>query len=709
MREPQSCQEVEGLQQATNVLKEYFGYDSFRTGQDEIVQHVLAGNDTVGIMPTGGGKSLCYQVPSLLLDGVTVVISPLISLMKDQVDALIQQGIPATYINSTLTARETDETMAGLSEGEYKLLYIAPERLESRSFLRFLQTLPIPLVAVDEAHCLSQWGHDFRPSYMNISSAVAQLPTNPVILALTATATPQVQQDILHHLHIRDENMVLTGFERDNLFFQVVKGENRKKWVENYVKKNRDHSGIIYCATRKEVEALHQLLERKGIAVGKYHGGLSDSLREEQQDSFLNDSISIMVATNAFGMGINKSNVRYVIHYQLPKNMEGYYQEAGRAGRDGVDSECILLFAPQDIQTQRYIIEQNISPDMQMNEMQKLREMIDFAHTESCLQQYILTYFGEKGDARCGKCSNCLDDREQEDVTVKAQMVLSCMLRMNERFGTSLIAGVLTGSKNKKIKDWRFDQLSTYGLMKDQSQKDVSLFIEYLIAEGVIAVEGGSYPILKVSSKGKEVLLGQRSILRKIQKTMVRVIQKEDPVFESLRQIRKELAESAGVPPFVIFSDKTLHDMSDKRPKSRDEFLDVSGVGQNKLVKYGDAFLKGIADFEERAVMEEAPGERMEEEGPSHIVSYQLFMEGYDPKQIASRRGMSSTTIENHIARAYEEGIGKDWTRLFSEEEEGLIRGAVQEAGSDKLKPIKELLPDEISYFQIKAFLAKQT
>jgi ATP-dependent DNA helicase RecQ len=708
------------IKEAQDVLKQYFGYDEFRNGQGEIISNILSGRNTAGIMPTGGGKSICYQIPAMLLDGVTVVISPLISLMKDQVDSLIFQGIPATYVNSTLSAAEVEERMEELALGEYKLLYIAPERLESSYFIKFLDSLNIPLVAVDEAHCLSQWGHDFRPSYLRINDAVNQLSSHPVILALTATATPQVQIDILNHLHIPAENKVLTGFQRTNLFFNVLKGEDRKRWVGQYVQRNSKQSGIIYCATRKEVENVHGYLVKKGLSAGKYHGGLSDSLRLEQQEAFLNDSIMVMVATNAFGMGINKSNVRYVLHYQIPKNMEAYYQEAGRAGRDGVESECILLFSPQDIQTQRYIIEQNVmNPDLHRNELQKLRDMVDFVHTESCLQNYILSYFGEDADTECGHCSNCLDDRETEDVTVKAQMVLSCMIRMNERFGTSLISGVLTGSKGKKILDFGFEKLTTYGLLKGESQKEVGLFIDYLIAEGIIDVEGGSFPILKVSSKGKEVLLGERKVSRKKQVNPAPVLSDEDELFQVLRKLRKSIADEEGVPPFVIFSDKTLHDMCLKQPANDTEFLNVSGVGESKLERYGtlfinemNSFLKKNEDYtrkvEQKESMPSSTSTRAKADEPSHKLTFKLFRENKSIKDIAAAREMSTATIENHIIRSYEEGMETDWTIFFTDEEEYMIEEAVRKVGEKPLKPIKEELPEEISYFQIKGYLAKR-
>jgi ATP-dependent DNA helicase RecQ len=704
--------------ESQNVLKQYFGYEEFRVGQAEIISNILSGKNTAGIMPTGGGKSICYQVPALMLEGITLVISPLISLMKDQVDSLTVQGIPATYINSTLSASEVEERMIEVSLGEYKLLYIAPERLESSRFTNFLDSLKIPLVAVDEAHCLSQWGHDFRPSYLGIFNVVKQFSSKPVILALTATATPQVQIDILDHLHIPEENKVLTGFQRNNLFFNVLKGEDRKRFTGNYVQKNKEQSGIIYCATRKEVENVYEYLLKKGISAGKYHGGLSDSLRLEQQEAFLNDSIMVMVATNAFGMGINKSNVRYVLHFQIPKNMEAYYQEAGRAGRDGVESECILLFSPQDIQTQRYIIEQNVmSRELHQNELQKLRDMVDFVHTESCLQNYILSYFGEETDSVCGHCSNCLDDRETEDVTITAQMVLSCMIRMNERFGSSMISGVLTGSKGKKIMDFGFDKLSTYGLLKGKSQKDVGLFIDYLISEGIIEVEGGSFPILKVSAKGKEVLMGEIPVSRKIQLHSAPVLTDDDELFHALRKLRKSIADEEGVPPFVIFSDRTLHDMCVRQPSSKTEFLAVSGVGDSKLERYGRRFLAEISSFlkgnqeysaKQKESISSVSSPKETSDQPSYLMTFEMFQDKKSIKEIASEREMSPTTIENHIIRSFEEGKGSDWSIFFTEEVESLIEKAVNEVGEKPLKPIKESLPEDVSYFQIKGYLAKR-
>lgn len=585
------------MQQALAVLAEKFGYTSFRTGQEQVIQHVMDGQDALCVMPTGGGKSLCYQVPAMLFEGTVLVISPLISLMKDQVDALWQLGIPAAYINSTLSSEEYFGILENAIAGHYRLLYIAPERLESESFLRELSRMSVPMIAIDEAHCISQWGHDFRPSYRNISRVLNCFYEKPVLLALTATATPHVREDIRLQLGIPQEQTVMTGFERSNLVFTVVKGQNREKFIKEYASKNKGEAGIVYAATRKAVESIYELLNRAGFEAAKYHGGMADSERHQEQERFLNDEATVMVATNAFGMGIDKSNIRYVIHYQMPKNMESYYQEAGRAGRDGLDSECVLLFASQDIQTQRFLIDQSPDPSRVPAELEKLQGMIDYCHTEKCLQQYIVTYFGEQDAPVCGRCANCTDTREQMDVTLEAQKVLSCVIRMGQRFGKTMIAQVLTGSRNKKLLDFKFDQLTTYGLLKEKNAKEVSDFIEFLISANCLQVENGQFPTIRVAERGKEVLLGNDKIMRKgsfVSKTLT----EDDPLFEQLRQLRRQLAQEAGVPPFVVFSDKTLKDMSMKKPSTSAEFLDVVGVGQTKLEIYGEAFIEEIKTFQ---------------------------------------------------------------------------------------------------------------
>ena len=582
------------LRQAQKILKDYFGYDSFRKGQQEVIQNVLNGQDTLCVMPTGGGKSLCYQVPALALDGTTIVISPLISLMKDQVDLLRANGIQAAFINSSLTSSEIDKTMMNVRNGEVKLLYIAPERLEMDSFCMALSQLNVPLIAIDEAHCISQWGHDFRPSYRAISKVLKLWKTKPTIIALTATATPTVSEDICQVLHIESEDTFITGFARDNLTFKVLAGENREKFIKNYLENNKNESGIIYAATRKAVDSLYELLLKFGISVAKYHAGMSEAERNEEQNRFLADQAQLMIATNAFGMGINKTNVRYVIHYQMPRNMESYYQEAGRAGRDGLPSECILLYSPSDEQTQRFLIDQSRDPSRIPLELEKLQRMVDYCHTEMCLQLYILQYFGEEVEVTCERCGNCCDERPSVEVTEDAQRVLSCVVRMGQKFGKTITSQVLAGSKNKKVEGFR--HLSTFGILKKMSAKEIANFIEFLIAERILLVHPGQFPTIYVSEDGKDVLLGKRKVSRRVQ-TVKAVVKQDDPLFEKLRGLRREIAEREGVPPFVVFSDKTLRDMCEKQPIDEVGFLEVSGVGQNKLEKYGELFISSIREF----------------------------------------------------------------------------------------------------------------
>ncbi|MES5927108.1 DNA helicase RecQ [Bacillus cereus group sp. MG9] len=697
---------------AQELLASYFGYSSFRRGQDETIKNVLDGKDTVCIMPTGGGKSICYQIPALVFEGTTLVISPLISLMKDQVDTLVQNGISATYINSSISITEANQRIQLAKQGHYKLLYVAPERLDSMEFVDQLIDMKIPMIAIDEAHCISQWGHDFRPSYLHIHRILDYLPEKPLVLALTATATPQVREDICNTLGINQENTIMTTFERENLSFSVIKGQDRNAYLADYIRQNQKESGIIYAATRKVVDQLYEDLGKAGVSVSKYHAGMSDHDRNEQQELFLRDEISVMVATSAFGMGIDKSNIRYVIHYQLPKNMESYYQEAGRAGRDGLDSECILLYSSQDVQVQRFLIDQSTGESRFSNELEKLQNMTDYCHTEQCLQSFILQYFGEEPKEDCGRCGNCTDDRESIDVTRESQMVLSCMIRTNQRFGKQMIAQVLTGSKNKKVIEFNFHTLPTYGLLSNRSVKEVSEFIEFLISDELIAVEHGTYPTLKVTEKGKEVLLGKENVLRK-ERVETRQIVQDHPLFEVLREVRKEIAQGEGVPPFVIFSDQTLKDMCAKMPQSDSELLTVKGIGEHKLVKYGSHFLQAVQRFIEdnpnyaETIKTEVVSESKKSgkaSANSHLETYEMYKQGIDLDEIAKERSLSRQTIENHLIRCFEDGMEVDWNSFVPAEYESLIETAVQNAEGG-LKSIKDQLPNEVSYFMIRAYL----
>lgn len=576
-----------------------------------MVDCLLSGRDALGIMPTGAGKSICYQVPAIMFGGVTIVVSPLISLMKDQVNALVQQGVKAAYINSSLTDTQYDKVLKNAALGIYKIIYVAPERLASVSFINLCRRIKISMVAVDESHCVSQWGQDFRPSYLNINKFISMLPKRPIIGAFTATATDEVKKDIIYILQLENPAVVTTGFDRPNLFFSVLRPAKKDSRLIELIKERRDKSGIIYRSTRKKVESVCDFLIEKGFSATRYHAGLSDEECIKNQDDFVYDRKLIMVATNAFGMGIDKSNVSYVIHYNMPKNIESYYQEAGRAGRDGQEADCILFYGAGDVQTCRYFIE-NTEPNPQLtpeqNEMFKQREeerlkhMIFYCRTSDCLRNYMLRYFGDEAEENCGKCSNCLTKFETVDVTIEAQKILSCIIRTGQKFGATIISDVLRGKTNDRITSFGLDRQSTFGIMKDSKPTEIRYIIEKLEEQGYIISVGAGKPILRVTEMSYPVLKGKAKV--KVKKT-VRIKTKEKTVeetvnislFDTLKQIRYEIASKKGVPAFLIFSDASLMDMCRKLPVTPEEFLSVNGVGDNKLKQYGDRFISAIAEY----------------------------------------------------------------------------------------------------------------
>lgn len=585
------------LNKARQVLQKFYGYEDFRPGQKKVVESLLNRNDTVAIMPTGAGKSICFQIPALLFEGVTLVISPLISLMKDQVDSLRQLGIAAVYINSSVSKAQLYKDLQNISAGFYKIIYIAPERLTSEYLPDSFKNLNISMVAVDEAHCLSQWGHDFRPSYRNILNFTNSLRIKPIISAFTATATPEVKTDIINLLGLKQPNVFVTGFDRPNLYFSVLRGEVKDKFVIDYVKKHQDEAGIIYVGTRKDVDALQVLLEIKGIKAGRYHAGMTDEERNQMQEDFLYDNLSVMVATNAFGMGIDKPNVRYVIHYNMPKNMEAYYQEAGRAGRDGLSGNCILLYSPQDTQLQKFLISKSTESEIrQQLEYKRLQSMVDYCHTPQCLRAFILHYFGEFDvEEHCDNCSNCKLEGELIDITIDAQKVLSCVYRMHERFGVKMIAEVLKGSKSAKVKQFNFERLSTYGLMKERKLKDISDLILRLSAMQYLDITESQYPVVTLNELSWQVLRGQKKVWQKM--VIVKKAKAKGELFEALRSLRKELAIKEKLPPYMIFSDATLTQMATDKPTDLELMKDIRGVGEFKLQKYGEKFLTVIKSY----------------------------------------------------------------------------------------------------------------
>ncbi len=606
-------QPVVTKQQALRMLETYFGYTSFRPAQEAPIASLLRNEDVIGIMPTGAGKSICFQIPALCKPGLTIVFSPLISLMKDQVDGLLVQNIPAALINSTLTQAEFYKTMYEVRSGKIKLLYIAPERLGSNFFCNVLRALPIAQVIVDEAHCISEWGHDFRPSYRLIGEWLNSLPKRPIVGAFTATATKYVENDIKKLLGLDKANVYVTGFDRPNLSFSVIRTPKRMDYVVHYVRQHANENGIIYCATRKDVDRVYENLTRAGIKVGHYHGGLSDEVRREMQNAYADDKLQVMVATNAFGMGIDKSNVRYVLHYQMPRNMESYYQEAGRAGRDGAPAECILLYSGQDVQVHKYLIEQSIeTPERQEVELRKLQSMIDYCFCSNCLRKYMLNYFGESTVwTTCDNCSSCKGSGDKVNVTKEAKAIFRAIMGTDERYGVSMITSIVRGERTDRIMRAGHDALPVFGLLSNVDEKSIKGLIQQFVASGYLRSSSGKYPVLSLTAGAEEVLGGHKEVEEIRQHVSVpsrtsrststtsrgKSSSGSGGLFEHLRQHRKRLAEEAGLRPYLIFPDTVLIDLANLRPTTLGEFGNVKGVGEAKLKKYGLSFLQAISEY----------------------------------------------------------------------------------------------------------------
>ena len=578
-----------------DVLHKYYGYTSFRKGQENIITSIINKEDVLAIMPTGGGKSICYQVPALCLDGITIVISPLISLMKDQVDALKTMGVKARLINSSLSNSEYSGVLEEIENDECKIIYIAPERLDSMDFVNIIRGKNISQVAIDEAHCVSQWGHDFRVSYKKIPYFINRLDKRPIVTAFTATASNEVREDIINILNLHNPAVYITGFDRENLSINIVKSSSKNKYTLDYVENHKNESGIIYASTRKEVETIYEGLLKRNYSVAKYHAGLSNEARKEYQENFINDDIKIMVATNAFGMGIDKPNIRWVLHYNMPQSIENYYQEIGRAGRDGEDSECVLLFSPGDVHTQKYLVEVGIeNPDRKRVQYKKLQQMVDLVYSNTCYRKNILNYFGETFLEDCNNCSNCLNEGEVVDKTLDAQKVISCIARMKRSFGATMIIDVLRGSKNKKVLDLGFDTLTTYGIMKNYSNEDLKTFINTLVSHGFLDVvenigPRGSFPTIKLNEQSLKVIRQEIKVEFKEDKvTKSRYVENE--LYEMLVSLRSEIAKEEGIAPYMVFGDATLKNMASVYATNKEEMLNISGVGQIKYEKYGNRF-----------------------------------------------------------------------------------------------------------------------
>ncbi|SHJ15484.1 ATP-dependent DNA helicase, RecQ-like [Dethiosulfatibacter aminovorans DSM 17477] len=711
------------MEKIYEILKTLYGYDEFRNKQKEIIENIVEGNDVFTIMPTGGGKSICYQIPSLMFNGLSIVISPLISLMKDQVDELKRIGLPAEYINSSQSQAEYSEALEAIEENRCKLLYVSPERLELEGFKSILLNKSVDMIAVDEAHCVSQWGHDFRPGYRNISTFISSFDKRPVVAAFTATANEEVKKDIVNLLGLSNPEIFISGFDRENLELRVLRGLDRDLFIESYLHNHRDSSGIVYCATRKRVDELYSKFSKKGYPVSRYHGGMSPGERTENQERFMYDDTKVVFATNAFGMGIDKSNIRFVIHYNMPQSIENYYQEAGRAGRDGLDSECILLFGRQDITIQKYLIENSIdNVERQNHKYSQLKIMNDYCYTSDCLRKYILGYFGEiYGKDSCSNCTNCSDDFEKVDITLEAQKILSCIHRAGQRFGANMIALVLKGSQNKKVLNFGLNKLSTYGIMEEYSTEEIVELINILAAEGYIIITEDKFPIAKLSNLSKKVLRNEVKVYRNVEKAIVQK-DMDSELFNRLLSLRNSTARNENVPPYIIFHDRTIKEMSIHLPVNKVQLLQISGVGASKADKYGNMFVEAIRSYmneksieidEDKVItintsaVKSSSKRGMTEKVKTHLITFDMYKAGKSLKEIAEERNIKLRTIEEHMCKSTYEGLVDSFDEFFTDDEETDILEAIDQAGTELLRNIKEVLPEEISYFKIKMVMAK--